>query len=273
MEDKLLIQQLLNFNFTEYEARALVVLLKKSSLTATEISSMAGIPRTKVYEVLNNLTAKGFCSEIPGSIRRFKAIPPDLSFKTLFTDIENKKRELENLEKTLTPLFYASRSDSDPLDYIEIVRKKEVTIDKINNYINKAKHSLMIMNKIPYYNKLESYFFDNKVNINIKKDITYRYLFQIRKKVKPTAEEMAVFKFLNDKENVYLKFAYELPLKFFCVDEKIVFISLKDKVKVDETMTALVIDHDDLANACKILFGLSWDNAFDFNTLKENFST
>ena len=199
MEEKLLMKQLLEFNFTEYEAKALLVLLKKSSLSATEISQMGGIPRTKVYEVLNNLTSKGFCSEIPGSIRRFKAIPPDLSFKTLFTQLENKQRELENLERTLTPLFYASRSDSDPLDYIEIIRKKEVTIDKINNYINKAKNSLMIMNKIPYYNNLEDYYQDGKININIKKQISYKYIFQIKKDFIATPEIMYVFKFLNEK--------------------------------------------------------------------------
>ncbi len=267
MENKKLIKELLEFDFTEYEAKALLVLLKKSSLTATEISQMAGIPRTKVYEVLNNIIAKGFCAEIPGSIRRFKAIPPDLSFKTLFTDIENKKRALENLENTLTPLFYASRDDSDPLDYIEIIRKKEVTIDKINNYINKAKKSLMIMNKIPYYNRLEDYYQDDKISININKSIHYKYLFQIKKEFLQKQEIMKVFEFLDSQPNVDVRFSYNLPLKFFCIDEKIVFISLKDKVKIDETMTAIVIDHPDMANACKLVFSASWENSMNFEDL------
>ena len=125
MNENILIKELLSYNFTEYEAKAFLVLIKKSSLSAAEISQIAGIPRTKVYEVLNNLLAKGFCSEIPGTVRRFKAIAPEISFKKVFAELENKKKELKYIEETLTPIFFDSRTDIDPLDYIEIIRKKE----------------------------------------------------------------------------------------------------------------------------------------------------
>jgi len=266
MNENMLIKELVNYNFTEYEAKAFLVLIKKSSLSATEVSQMGGIPRTKVYEVLNNLTGKGFCSEIPGSIRRFKAISPDISFKKVYYELENRKKELQYIEDTLTPIFHDSRTDSDPLDYIEIIRKKEISVDKINNLINSAKKEIIIMNKIPFYNSLEDYYVDGEIKMKINKNLQYKYIFQMQKDITPSDDSIPVLQYLYNQKNVKVKFSYDLPIKFFCVDSKVVFISLKDKVKANDTMTAMMIEHIDMVKSFKDLFKMYWKISFDFNT-------
>ncbi|MCD6470699.1 TrmB family transcriptional regulator, partial [Candidatus Bathyarchaeota archaeon] len=45
---------------TEYEIRAYLHLLKYGLLTASRLSEMAGIPYSKIYEVLNSLERKGW---------------------------------------------------------------------------------------------------------------------------------------------------------------------------------------------------------------------
>lgn len=271
MNENTLIKELVNYNFTEYEAKALLVLIKKSSLSATEISQMGEIPRTKVYEVLNNLTGKGFCAEIPGSIRRFKAISPDISFKKVYSELENKKKELKYIENRLTPIFKESRSDSDPLDYIEIIRKKEVSIDKINGLINSAKKEIIIMNKIPFYNSLEAYYVDGEITISINKKLKYKYIFQVKKDNPLSDNAIPVLQYLYNQENVEIRFSYNLPIKFFCVDSKTVFISLKDKVKANDTMTAMMIEHVDMVKSFKDLFKMYWKNSFNFEVFSQRY--
>jgi sugar-specific transcriptional regulator TrmB len=51
-----ILQQL---NFTEYEAKAYLALLEKSPLSGYAISLHSGVPRSKIYEVLSGMVARG----------------------------------------------------------------------------------------------------------------------------------------------------------------------------------------------------------------------
>ena len=46
-------------DFTEYEAKAYITLLEKSPLSGYAISLNSGVPRSKIYEVLNGMVARG----------------------------------------------------------------------------------------------------------------------------------------------------------------------------------------------------------------------
>lgn len=46
-------------NFTEYEAKAYTALLEKSPLSGYAIALSSGVPRSKIYEVLNGLVERG----------------------------------------------------------------------------------------------------------------------------------------------------------------------------------------------------------------------
>jgi len=50
---------LTRLNFTEYEARAYCALLRKAPANGYKIAVESGVPRSKVYEVLNSLVANG----------------------------------------------------------------------------------------------------------------------------------------------------------------------------------------------------------------------
>lgn len=53
------IRILQDLNFTEYEAKAYLALLDKSPLTGYAISLNSGVPRSKIYEVLNGMVERG----------------------------------------------------------------------------------------------------------------------------------------------------------------------------------------------------------------------
>ncbi len=54
-----LITQLKEMGFTEYEAKAYTALVQQSHVSAYQVSKNSGIPRARVYDILNNLVEKG----------------------------------------------------------------------------------------------------------------------------------------------------------------------------------------------------------------------
>ena len=90
-----------NFWLSDYEAKALVALISKGTLTAKEIAEISGIPRTSVYDVMNSLMAKGLV-EVFGKPLKFKALNANEIISILSErvneNLEFLKRELPKLE-------------------------------------------------------------------------------------------------------------------------------------------------------------------------------
>lgn len=49
-----------NLGFTTYEARAYVGLLRQNPVTGYQLSKLSGVPRSRIYETLERLTARGY---------------------------------------------------------------------------------------------------------------------------------------------------------------------------------------------------------------------
>ena len=86
---------------TEYEAKTLSALFSLREAEAPEISRLAQVPKTRVYDVLDRLTKKNLIIEIHGRPKRYMSIEPEKVFSSL---IEGKKRELAELEKQAASL-------------------------------------------------------------------------------------------------------------------------------------------------------------------------
>lgn len=55
---KQLIQQFKTMNFSEYEAKAYISLVKQGTVTAYQVSKDSSVPRARIYDVLDNLVEK-----------------------------------------------------------------------------------------------------------------------------------------------------------------------------------------------------------------------
>ncbi|MBU2475957.1 hypothetical protein KKG83_00640 [Candidatus Micrarchaeota archaeon] len=78
----------------EYESKVYSSLSSNKTLTASDVSRKAGIPRARVYDVLMSLEKKGFVMVSLGRPVSFKAIEPE----TALMNFERQKRELFELE-------------------------------------------------------------------------------------------------------------------------------------------------------------------------------
>lgn len=61
--------------FTEYEAKAYLALLRESPMTGYGVAKASGVPRSKVYEVLDALVARGDVLAGPGEPCAYRPLP------------------------------------------------------------------------------------------------------------------------------------------------------------------------------------------------------
>lgn len=71
-----LTQKLQNLNLSGYEARTYLALVRFGPSRGPELALRAGVPRQKIYDVLDSLVAKGFADVIPDKPRLYAAIEP-----------------------------------------------------------------------------------------------------------------------------------------------------------------------------------------------------
>jgi sugar-specific transcriptional regulator TrmB len=80
------------FGLTEYETTALEELLALGQTTAPNLAEASGIPKARVYGVLDGLADRGFIEVIPGRPKEYQAKPPG---DILDRAIDNQKQEYE----------------------------------------------------------------------------------------------------------------------------------------------------------------------------------
>ena len=93
MQTSQLINKLKTLGFKEYESRIFLVLIKNSSLSASEIADKANIRRTAVYETLKSFAEKGYCNAIEtNSILQYEIINHHIIFDKRQAEIKKKKK-------------------------------------------------------------------------------------------------------------------------------------------------------------------------------------
>jgi sugar-specific transcriptional regulator TrmB len=91
-------EKLRQVGLTEYEAKAYLALLNTHLNAATQVSEKSGVPRTKIYSVLEALKHKGWVRVYSGVPLLFKAVTPQAVFEKVKGDLE---RFLESVQTTL----------------------------------------------------------------------------------------------------------------------------------------------------------------------------
>jgi HTH-type transcriptional regulator, sugar sensing transcriptional regulator len=93
------------FGFTQYESQVYQALITSGQvLDATGIVKMSGVPRSKVYEVLQRLLDKGMILESTTEKKRlYSALPLDAAIEKLKAHFESNVQELKKVHIKETP--------------------------------------------------------------------------------------------------------------------------------------------------------------------------
>jgi sugar-specific transcriptional regulator TrmB len=123
------VEKLQRVGLTEYEAKAYLALLNTHLSTATQVSEKSGVPRTKIYSVLEALRNKGWVRVYSGVPLLFKAVQP---LKVFEKAKEDYAEFLESVKMTL-------KEEVNNMKEKFVIKRFDVGLEGLKEEIKKAK--------------------------------------------------------------------------------------------------------------------------------------
>ena len=91
---------------TDYEARTYTALVSTESSTAGELSELANVPYSRIYDILSRLERRGWVEVQSGRPTRYRARAPAEVVRLLKTEQERRLKEIgEEIVNELEPLY------------------------------------------------------------------------------------------------------------------------------------------------------------------------
>ncbi|MFA6332103.1 MAG: helix-turn-helix domain-containing protein [Methanoregula sp.] len=127
------VDNLVKLGLKEYEAKIYVALVGIKEANARTIHEVSGVPRPRVYDILTDLTAKGFVEIREGSPLVYRSVPPDTVISRLQKDMnqaaEDSIQALKKLSLNTTqeyiPLWHVNGEWSVSRHVKEIIDRTE----------------------------------------------------------------------------------------------------------------------------------------------------
>lgn len=256
MEREHNIRRLQDVGLNAYESRAYLVLIGHSSFKALEVAGRAGIPRQKIYEVLDSLVEKGFVRVVQGKAKLFSAVEPSLALdgylKRKKESFEREWRERQRLASELgadlTETFSDGNQGHGPLDYLRIVADTAQIAEEYRRMLLACESEYLEFARPPYGVDPGR---EPIVQQMSAKGLTCRLLFM---EGTEDPEHLAALK----QAGARVRTTAALPMKLAVFDQRRGMISLNDPVVTNPQITALVFEHESLASAMGSLFEDFW---------------
>ncbi len=256
-----LIAQLSRLGLTTYEAKAYLALTRRGSYTAAQVARQSGLPRQRIYDVLGSLIEKGLASARPGDVVKYAATPPQLAIDRL---VQAHRQELTEIERTalemvarMTPAYEAGRQQTDPLEYIEVLRDQAAVNERFGELQASVKNEILVFTKPPYATPPQ----ENTEGLVVSRQHTVRSIYEFSAFEDPDFVE-GVLAFIEAGEEA--RFVPELPLKLVIIDETIVMFGMQDPIEGSSDLTIVVVEHSSLAQTLKLAFDSTWATAMTF---------
>jgi sugar-specific transcriptional regulator TrmB len=250
-----MLNELTSFGLTSYESRAYLALLRRDSLTAAQTARLAGVPRQRIYDVLAGLVKRGLASSRPGRVVKYAAAPPDVALERL---LDNHREQVALLERSakamveeLSAAYSAGQQQTDPLEYIEILRDARAINERFSELQAGVKKEILVFTKPPYARPAQ----ENVEGLDLAKAGKARSVYEYSV-VEDAAFFAGVRRFIELGEDA--RFVPELPLKLVIIDETIVMFGMQDPVAGSSELTIVVVEHPSLASVLKLAFEAVW---------------
>jgi predicted transcriptional regulator len=143
-----LVEGLVQLGLTEYEARAYVAVVSVGEGGISDISQQSGIPRSRVYDIMERLAAKGFVEVGAMKPLRYRAVDPDqvtnqirAEFSRTADTVQSSLQDLKGkTDKMPTPLWFIMgerRIDLEIEDFISSAQAPLGMLVLVNSFLLK----------------------------------------------------------------------------------------------------------------------------------------
>ena len=135
-----MINSLKKLGLNRYESQAYIALTQIITGQADEIAEAANLPRSRIYDILNQLEKKGYVEITRGRPLIYTAIEPTVIFRqekeTLIDELESTEKKLEELYLNNTSEVHAP---------VWLIHTTENILEKEKEVIKKASKKIIIM--------------------------------------------------------------------------------------------------------------------------------
>ena len=255
-------RQLTDLGLTGYEARVYIALVNRSRYTAAQIARESRVPRQRVYDVLAGLTERGLVRALPGQVTRYTAVDPASAIERLMAGHRATFSQLEQttarLVEALVPAWSQGRDETDPLDYVEVLRDREMLSERIEEIQAEAEHEILAMAKLPYLTGAGAGSGIATVRRLKEAGGTVRCLYE-RDTLGHTEMVADIRRYATAGEQA--RVADRVPMRMWIVDGSRVVMSLRDPVADSDSTTNVLIEHPALAECLTYAFEAIWAGA------------
>ena len=148
------LKKIRDFGLNSYEAKIWTALLSRGVSTAGELSDIAGVPRSRSYDVLESLEKKGFIIMKIGKPIKYIALPPEEVVervkKKVSLQAEEQTKILEQLRgsellKELNLLHTQGVDMINPSELTGVIKGRNQIYNHLNTMMKNAKKSIVLM--------------------------------------------------------------------------------------------------------------------------------
>lgn len=144
-------EALLELNFTKYESKALITLIKYHSLSASDIYKYSGVPQPKIYDTMLKLQTKGFVDVFPQDKHKIYRIKPKHIVQARIQEYISKIRNIGSQIKNEIEDIYESEETSD-IPFVGIAGENSIQ-ENVYMLIETAKSSFSAYFNENYFNE------------------------------------------------------------------------------------------------------------------------
>lgn len=127
-------EKLRDLGFSQYEISCYLALIANHPVNGSQLSKISGVSRSRIYDVLRNMTRKGLVLEIDSGL--FVPLPPDELMRRVKDQFES------NFHTLKTQLEEAFQEPS--YEYIWIIRGYEAVMKKAMEMISSSQQELYV---------------------------------------------------------------------------------------------------------------------------------
>lgn len=260
-----LIDGLIGLGLTQYSARAYLALVARDRYTAAELARASGVPRQRIYDVLNSLSERGLVRVRPGPVVRYAAVDPEAAVGRMMevhrSAYERRERAGAELIDQLAPLWTRGRTEDDPLDYVEVIRDRELLGERFAELQSSARHQLLTLAKMPYL------VVENPAGIGAARRLAreggdVRCVYELAILDDPDLVD-DTRSFVDAGERARL--VAEVPMRLCIADGARVLMSMRDPRADGASSTSLLIEHPALAQLLIQAYESIWSSGEEFS--------
>jgi sugar-specific transcriptional regulator TrmB len=258
------LKKIKDFGLNSYEAKIWTALLSRGVSTAGELSDIAGVPRSRSYDVLESLEKKGFIVMKIGKPIKYIAVNPeevvDRVKKNVIKDAEQQAQVLDTLRGSeildeLKSLHKNGIEMVDPAEITGALRGRNNSYDQIESMLKTCEEEfVMVTTEDGIVRKADAFF--RALKKAHERGVKLRIAAPITEKNRKALAELASFATIRDLKG--------LKARFCIADRKEVMFMLMDDESVHPTYDiGIWLNTPYFSLALTQLFDLAWKEAKD----------